>query len=226
MSTVKDENAESNYKFSYTERTVNSPPPKGFQENHLSYFSLDSDCFPTEFKSPPLLNFNTKLKNNDYIPLVNLNFDIQKSLSKEDNLDFAAKKIYHSLRNYPFEQGFNSFADIELMSLKNEVSEADFYLLLPKIWTYCYSSRTTIEALHFLNCLLNLARDIDTDAFCLCGVAAVSHKDLEIKEAGIALFEKMRNPKYCSTLENVGDTGIDWLDQYRLDVIDELRKLS
>lgn len=36
----------------------------------------------------------------------------------------------------------------------------------------------------------------------------------------------MRNPKYCSTLENVGDTGIDWLDQYRLDVIDELRKLS
>jgi hypothetical protein len=230
MKTVKDETLISSCTEYYASFSsiVNSPYLKRFQDNHQSYQSFwphSSNVFPAEFKDTSSNVLDTNVENIEHVTSNDSNIDIKKTLSKREDIDIAAKKIFQSLRNYPFEQGYNSFADIELMSLKNEMSEADFYILLPKIWMFCYSSRSTIESLHFLNCLLNLSKDIDSDAFCFCGVAAISHRNLEIKEAGIALFEKMRSPKYCSILENVGTTGVEWLDQYRLDVISELKEL-
>lgn len=209
----------------YTHSISNSSVLNSLHDNYQNNWSHTSNFFPAEFKDTSLSVMEIDFESSSHVTSIDSNVDINKTLAKRDDIEIAASKFFQSLRMYPFEQGYNSFADIELISLKNDMSDSDFYLLLPKIWKICFSSSTTVEALHFLNCLLNLAKEIDSDAFCFCGLSAISHKDLEIKEAGIALFEKLRDSNYCAILENVGDTGVDWLDQYRLDVISDLKEL-
>lgn len=227
MSTV-DKDEVSSLKLLFTNQIFEPMTLDGFTDNpvYITSFNGLHDVADQILSSKVSIN-SISTDSVTKVSIKDKNLDIKsKPEPKEINLDKLSYKFVQSLQNYPFEPGYQSFADIELQFLRNDISESDFFLLIQKVSKFCLSLRTNTEMLHYLNCLLNLAKDVDTDVFFNCGLSAISHKDIEIKEAGIALFEKMANSEYAQVLENISDTGIDWLDKYKHDVIDDLRTLS
>lgn len=223
----KDKDEGSNLKLLFTQNIYDTVLPDGFTDNpvYITSFNSLNDITEKLLSS----NFVTNSISSESLTKVSVkdkNIEIpSKPEAKDINLDRIAYKFVQSLQNYPFESGYNSFADIELQSIKNDIADSEFFLLIQKISKFCLTLKTNTEMLHYLNCLLNLAKDVDTDIFFNCGVAAISHKDIEIREAGIALFEKMANSTYADVLENIADTGIVWLDKYKNDVVNDLRTL-
>ena len=134
-----------------------------------------------------------------------------------------ADRIFYAIKNNSFDEGQLSVADLELEKVLNERGKEFFLSVLTLLWNRCYASDYLAFA-HFLNCIQNISYFISSEEFVVYACTAISHKNLVVREAGVALFEQWDDPKHAPILENVADTGVPWLDSYKREVIEGLRR--
>lgn len=153
------------------------------------------------------------------------NFDnvLSRRQVKKVSIELKATQFYNVLRNHTFEMGMISQGDIYLSKLYGEISEDVCNNILHKVWAKCFGGRVDDATAHFLHCLTKIGSYSDTDYFVAIPISATRHVDIEIKEAGLAIFDSWADPKYLSVLEKVEDTGILWLDEYKHSIIEDLK---
>lgn len=134
-----------------------------------------------------------------------------------------ADRVFYAIRNSSFEEGQLSAADIELEKILNDKGKEFLLNVFTLLWNRCFASNYLAFA-HFLNCVQNISYFVSSDEFVVYACTAIAHKNLVVREAGVALFEQWDDPKYIHTLENIADTGVDWLDSYKREVIEGLRR--
>jgi len=139
------------------------------------------------------------------------------------NLDLKAKELFNILKNNPFEIGMDSLGDFHIKKLYKEIPEDTCNSILHKVWAKCFGSRFDNATAHFLHCLTEIDTYSDTDCFIAIPISATRHTDIEIKEAGFAIFDAWGDPKYVDVLEAVEDTGISWLDDYKKSIIEDIK---
>lgn len=96
------------------------------------------------------------------------------------------------------------------------------YELINKIWQKSYIDSIQEYHAYILNVIKNISCKIDASHFLPIAIATYAHNDIVIRGAGLSLFESWDNPEYKFMLENVADSGIDWLNKYKQEVIDNL----
>lgn len=147
-------------------------------------------------------------------------FDAIKSF--EDSAEKSAYKVFSIIKDSSYQEGMNSRADVELDQILKNKGEGFLYETFRELWKLCFRSKNSFDFAHFMNCVKNISHKVDESEFLTYAVSAVAHKDILIRESGIAVFEGWDKKEFLPYLENLADTGVDWLDSYKYDVISSL----
>lgn len=139
-----------------------------------------------------------------------------------DLVGSISKKLHSLIKDHPFEDGQLSVVDHELSRILDAYGEDVVVKVLRDLWKLCYIAKNQIEHAHFLNCIRNISYYVDPDEFLTFAIAAIAHKDLLIREAGIATFESWDKEEHEFYLNSLADSGIKWLDDYKNEVMNLL----
>ncbi|MGM0986551.1 MAG: hypothetical protein ACQEXI_06130 [Pseudomonadota bacterium] len=150
-------------------------------------------------------------------------FSSESSLEDEELVvERNKERILSLIKSNSFEEGQLSPADRELEGLLDLYGEEFIVKLLGRVWHYCYTSKNQIEHAHFLNILRNISFKVDPSDFVVYAISAFTHDDVLIREASIATFESWDKEDHKKYLESLADSGVEWLDEYKKEVIENL----
>lgn len=150
-------------------------------------------------------------------------FSSESSLEDEELVvERHKERVLYLIKSHSFEEGQLSPADTEIEGLLSLYGEDFVINLLGKVWQYCFVSKNQVEHAHFLNILRNISYKVDPSDFVVYAVSAFSHNDVLIREASIATFESWDKEEHKGYLENLTDSGVEWLDEYKREVIKNL----
>jgi len=142
--------------------------------------------------------------------------------SNNRNPEFYAKKIHKMIKNTSYEDGQLSLVDHELKMIYEGEGESFLHSILNSLWRNCFTAINQAEHAQFLNCIQNISYYMDPSVLLPYAVAATAHKNIQIKETGIATFEKWDMEEHKSILESIDTAELEWLEDYRLEVIANL----
>lgn len=192
------------------------------EENYLS----SSDVIMEDFDVFPLKKKYTSLKeqktSNWLVEDASRHSTKYQDGAKKDIAPPIIAKVYSTIENSTYEEGKLSPADRELEDILEKHGAEVLYEVMNGLWERSYASKKHSDLGHFLNCVINMSFYVETDYFLPYAISAIAHKDTFIREAGIAIVESWGDKKYKAHLENVADTGIEWLDGYKNEVIESL----
>ncbi|MFQ2627196.1 hypothetical protein ACK3Y1_09935 [Aeromonas caviae] len=150
--------------------------------------------------------------------------------SKDVDIDLKAEHIFSQLKEERYVSGELSIVDYRIESLLLEHGEGYILKLMNKLAVMCYSSKLEMAYAHYLNVLKNLTYHSNDDILKTNVLAALSHRSAVIKEAAIAIFEGWRYSsgdemkQMIGLLENIDADHVDWLNEYKLMVIRDLKE--
>jgi hypothetical protein len=160
-------------------------------------------------------------------------YSFNASIVEKNELDIklCIKNIMQIFKNTDYEEGFFTTADTEIERFSKSHSNENLIKLLNHLAIDCMSGTKTKYPLNFLNLIKNLQyksslipRDYISNVF-----AFLSMADLSIKEAAISTFECLDNinpmdaGQFADILEKIDTSASYWINNYRLDVINDLK---
>jgi hypothetical protein len=131
--------------------------------------------------------------------------------------------LLSNIKEYGYENGFESPADHLLLEYFKKYGDKQTINILATLWRKSYY----INGVNYLTAVLNLISNITfhikiDEILFVFASSALNHAELEVKESALALFESWDDPNYLGYIKGMKDTGVDWFDEYRTDVINSL----
>jgi hypothetical protein len=146
--------------------------------------------------------------------------------NKEDfeksSLTTYVNRLVSAIKNSSYEDGCLSPADFVVEQALESHGEDFVYKIVNQAWQVFFVSANQDFHAHILNVVKNLSYKVDRSLYVPIAIAAYSHKDVVTREAGLSVFESWDDPSHRDILESVADSGIEWLDSYKRDVIENL----
>ncbi|WP_165723914.1 hypothetical protein [Pseudoalteromonas sp. Z1A2] len=181
---------------------------KAIDEDLLTAFNSDVKDFNTGFTYFFSTGTTSELKNN-------------KGSLEEDSY---VSIFLNLLKNNTYEEGICGITEYQFLEFYTKKYEL-FNTVCNRVWQECYKSENQSIHAHYLNAIVNISEELDQsdiDLFLPFAVSALSHKDIRIKEAGVAMFERWDNSEHKGLLSKVDSTGVVWLDEYKNSVLEAL----
>lgn len=150
---------------------------------------------------------------------------LHEQLSLPENLG----RMMNILTEEKFSEGNLSRADYVFKDLFDRAGKNFAQDILSRLSNRCFSRKNTYAYSHFLNLLKNISFFFDYKLLIPYATCAISHIDLSIRDSAISLFEgwdyesRDEVEEAMAILENVDTKNIFWLDQYKLEVIEDLQ---
>jgi hypothetical protein len=191
------------YSFSYLDTTDTNRAINKFSSTN-SHFNTDNST------QKYLLQTNSTLKT--------LNIDNDNYLA-----DKYSDKLLSYIKEYGFESGFESPADNLLLEYYNKYGDRQTINILATLWRKSYHTNGTNYITAVLNLISNITFHIKIDAILFVfASSALNHAELEVKESALALFESWDEPDNLPYIKGMDDTGVEWFDEYKSEVINTL----
>lgn len=144
------------------------------------------------------------------------------------DLEGDAENLIDLLINSRFELGTLSPADKFFEKILHDKSLGYATLLLNAVGAKSYGLKKNTCYLHFLNIIKNASYNIKYFNLQTYAVCALSHKDCEVKDAGLSIFESFifsnssEIEEAIAILNNTDTTSYQWLDDYKVEIINDL----
>jgi len=184
-------------------------------EEKPSYTVEESEVGDSSLQTEELSYFEERIKRSE--TLIDENY-INKTRLKSLKLKFT-KKLITLISEEDFEYGIGTKAD------KLVKEQMQLNLLVSKTWLNSIFVEN-FENIHVLIGLLRIITRIDYQTISPEGqtmaIAALSHKNTEVKECGVRAYESWGTQESLKILENL-EVSPSWLQEYINEVVSDIR---